>query len=75
MADDKIPLGRLWKNTTKDGKPYLNGVCSTDTLDQAVSLLRAGGRFLILANGRKREGKRDPDCELYVVPGRGAGGG
>jgi len=75
MDDDALKLGRLWKNTSHDGKPYLSGVCCTDTLDQAVTLLRAGGRFLILANGHKREGKRDPDCELYVVPARGSGGG
>jgi hypothetical protein len=72
MADtDKIHLGRLWKGTSKDNKPYLSGVVTHATdLERAVDLLRAGGRFLILGNDRKREGKRDPDCELYVVPGK-----
>jgi hypothetical protein len=69
MADDMIKLGRLWKGKAKDGKPYLSGV-TADTLDDAVALLCSGGRLLVLANGRQREGKRDPDYELYVVPER-----
>ncbi len=71
MPDDKIKLGRLWKNRTKDDKPYLSGVAVLEQVDQAVALLKNGGRFLILGNASKREGKRDPDCELYVVPAKG----
>jgi hypothetical protein len=68
MADDKIKLGVLWKNVSREGKkPYLSGRVQQDTLDAAVELLRDGGRFLILSN-TKRPDKQDPDCVLFVVP-------
>ena len=71
MTDDKIKLGVLWKNLSKEGKkPYLSGRVQEDALDAAVQLLREGGRFLILTN-KKRPDKQDPDCELFVVPERG----
>jgi hypothetical protein len=70
MDDDKIKLGVLWKNVSRKGnKPYLAGRVQQDTLDAAVRLLRAGGRFLILSN-TKRPDKQDPDCELFVIPDR-----
>jgi hypothetical protein len=51
MDDDKIKLGVLWKNVSRKGnKPYLAGRVQQDTLDAAVDLMRAGGRFLILSN-------------------------
>lgn len=72
MDDDKIKLGVLWKNVSRKGnKPYLSGRVQQDTLDAAVRLLRAGGRFLILSNN-KRPDKQDPDCVLFVVPEREA---
>ena len=68
MADDKIKLGVLWKNVSREGKqPYLSGRVQQDTLDAAVELLRNGGRFLVLSN-KKRPDKQDPDCQLFVVP-------
>jgi hypothetical protein len=68
MADDKIRLGVLWKNVTREGnKPYLSGRVQRENLDAAVELLRDGGRFLILSNS-KRPDKQDPDCVLFVVP-------
>jgi hypothetical protein len=68
MTDDKIKLGVLWKNLSREGnKPYLSGRVDRDNLDAAVQLLRAGGRFLILTN-KKRPDKQDPDCEIFVVP-------
>ena len=68
MADDKIRLGVLWKNVTREGnKPYLSGRVQRENLDAAVDLLRDGGRFLILSNS-KRPDKQDPDCLLFVVP-------
>ena len=68
MVDDKIKLGVLWKNLSRDGnKPYLSGRVQRDNLDAAVQLLREGGRFLILTN-QKRPNKQDPDCEIFVVP-------
>ena len=70
MDDDKIKLGVLWKNVSRKGnKPYLAGRVQQDTLDAAVRLMRAGGRFLILSN-TKRPDKQDPDCVLFVVPER-----
>ena len=70
MDDDKIKLGVLWKNVSRKGnKPYLSGRVQQDTLDAAVQLMRAGGRFLILSN-TKRPDKQDPDCVLFVVPER-----
>ena len=70
MDDDKIKLGVLWKNVSRKGnKPYLSGRVHQDTLDAAVGLMRAGGRFLILSN-TKRPDKQDPDCVLFVVPER-----
>ncbi len=68
MADDKIKLGVLWKNVSREGnKPYLSGRVQPENLDAAVQLLRDGGRFLVLSN-KKRPDKQDPDCELFVVP-------
>ena len=68
MADDKIKLGVLWKNLSREGNsPYLSGRVQEDNLDAAVTLLRNGGRFLVLSN-KKRPDKQDPDCELFVVP-------
>lgn len=71
MADDKIKLGVLWKNLSREGKkPYLSGRVDRDNLDAAVQLLREGGRFLVLTN-KKRPDKQDPDCEIFVVPESG----
>jgi hypothetical protein len=71
MIDDKIKLGVLWKNLSKEGKkPYLSGRVQEDSLEAAVQLLREGGRFLVLTN-KKRPDKQDPDCEIFVVPERG----
>jgi hypothetical protein len=68
MTDDKIKLGVLWKNLSREGKkPYLSGRVQADNLEAAVQLLRDGGRFLILTN-KKRPDKQDPDCEIFVVP-------
>lgn len=68
MTDDKIRLGVLWKNLSREGKkPYLSGRVDRDNLDAAVELLRDGGRFLILTS-KKRPDKQDPDCEIFVVP-------
>lgn len=74
MNDDKIKLGVLWKNVSREGnKPYLSGRVQHDSLDAAVQLLRDGGRFLILGN-TKRPNKQDPDCVLFVVPEPEGGG-
>jgi hypothetical protein len=77
MDDDKIKLGVLWKNLSREGnKPYLSGRVDLDNLDAAVQLLRDGGRFLVLTN-KKRPDKQDPDCAIFVVPepARREGGG
>lgn len=68
MTDDKIKLGVLWKNLSRENKkPYMSGRVQQDTLEAAVELLRNGGRFLVLGN-KKRPDKQDPDCEIFVVP-------
>ena len=68
MTNDKIKLGVLWKNVSREGKkPYLSGRVQQDNLDAAVQLLRDGGRFLVLSS-KKRPNKQDPDCEIFVVP-------
>ncbi len=65
---DKIKLGVLWKQVSREGnRPYLSGRADHDTLEAAVDLLRRGGRLLVLSN-KKRPDKRDPDCVLFVVP-------
>ncbi len=70
-----IKLGVLWKNTTREGqRPYLSGPVRSDAIDAAIELMRGGGRFLILPNKSKREGRKDPDCDLFVVPERNGGG-
>ncbi len=70
MTDEKIKLGVLWKNTSRDGKTaYMAGRVQQDSLDAAVAQLRNGGRLLVLKN-TKRPDKRDPDCTLFVVPER-----
>lgn len=68
MTDDKVKLGVLWKNVSRNGqKPYLSGRVQEDSLDAAVRLMREGGRLLVLGNNKRPE-KRDPDCVLWVVP-------
>ena len=68
MTDDKIKLGVLWKNVSRNGKkPYLSGRVQQDNIEAAVELIRNGGRLLILSNA-KRPDKQDPDCVLFVVP-------
>ena len=68
MDDDKIKLGVLWKNVSRNGKkPYLSGRIQQDNIEAAVRLMRQGGRLLILSN-TKRPDKQDPDCVLFVVP-------
>lgn len=68
MSDDRIKLGVLWKNVSRNGnKPYLSGRVQQDGLEAAFKLLRSGGRFLVLGNN-KRPDKQDPDCVLWVVP-------
>jgi hypothetical protein len=68
MTDDKIKLGVLWKNVSREGnKPYLSGRVQQDNLDAAAQVLREGGRFLVLSS-KKRPDKQDPDYELFVVP-------
>ena len=70
MADDRIKLGVLWKNVSREGnRPYLSGRVQQDGLDAAMELLRDGGRFLVLGN-TKRPDKQDPDYVLFVVPER-----
>ncbi len=70
MTDDKIKLGVLWKNLSRENKkPYLSGRVQQDNLEAAVELLRNGGRFLVLSS-KKRPDKQDPDCEIFVVPER-----
>jgi hypothetical protein len=72
MSNDMRKLGELWKGRNKEGQPFLFGVAD-QRIDDAIALLKNGGRLLVLANNRKREGKRDPDCELFVVPKREKG--
>jgi len=68
MDDDKIKLGVLWKNLSRNGKkPYLSGRVQQDNIEAAVQLMRQGGRLLVLSN-TKRPDKQDPDCVLFVVP-------
>lgn len=68
---DMIKLGVLWKKLTKQGnRPYLAGPSRSEAYDEAMECLRQGGRFLVLPNRNKRDGKNDPDCELFVVPKR-----
>ncbi len=75
MADEKVKLGVLWKQVSREGnKPYLSGRADQQSLEAAMALLRRGGRFLILSN-KKRPEKRDPDCVLFVVPEKNAPGG
>jgi hypothetical protein len=74
MSNDMVKLGVLWKRMTREGnRPFLTGPVRDDGIDAAVALLRKGGRFLVVANKTKREGRNDPDCELFVVPDRNGG--
>jgi hypothetical protein len=69
MANDRIKLGVLWKHDGRDGKkPFLSGAVRNESLEAAVALMRDGGRLLVVSNATKRPDKRDPDCELFVVP-------
>lgn len=73
MNNDRVKLGVLWKQVSREGnRPYLTGPVRDEEIDAAVAMLRKGGRFLILTNKTKREGKNDPDCDLFIVPGRGS---
>ena len=48
-----IRLTGLWKQETKDGKTYLNGILG-------------GSRIMILPNEYQREGKKDPDYHIMI---------
>jgi hypothetical protein len=52
----KIKLGGLWRNRTRNGKEYLSGNLTHDSMLQ------------IWPNNHKREGKSDPDYNLYIMP-------
>jgi hypothetical protein len=76
MANDRIKLGVLWKHEGRDGKkPFLSGAVRNESLESAIALLRDGGRLLVLSNATKRPDKKDPDCELFVVPDKPQKGG
>ena len=76
MANDRIKLGVLWKHEGRDGKkPFLSGAVRNEGLESAIALLRDGGRLLVLSNVTKRPDKKDPDCELFVVPDKPLKGG
>jgi hypothetical protein len=76
MANDRIKLGVLWKHDGKAGKkPFLSGAVRNESLEAAIAMMRDGGRLLVLSNNSKRPDKRDPDCELFVVPSTPEKGG
>ena len=76
MTNDRIKLGVLWKHEGRDGKkPFLSGAVRSESLESAIALMRDGGRLLVLSNVTKRPDKRDPDCELFVVPSTPPKGG
>lgn len=52
---DGTKLTGLWKNQTKDGKPYLSG---------SLGL----AKLMIFPNDHKREGEKGPDYLAYLVP-------
>ena len=70
--DGRVKLGVLWKHvSSKDNTPFLSGRVQEDSLDAAVALLRLGGTLLLVTNN-KRPDKKDPDCQLFVMPDRAA---
>lgn len=73
--DDKVRIGRLWKGVSKAGTNYLSGVIDSDGWQRAEeeNLMRLGWRLLALPNGSQREGKRDPDVDVFLVPDRRQG--
>lgn len=76
MANDRIKLGVLWKHSGGETKkPFLSGAVRNESLEAAVALMRDGGRLLVLSNTHKRPDKKDPDCELFVVPSQPPKGG
>lgn len=46
-------LGSLWKNKDKNGKDYFSGN------------IEGIGRIMIMQNGYKRDGRKDPDYIAY----------
>lgn len=73
--DDKVRIGRMWKGVSAKGSNYLSGVIDTEGWERAENenLMRLGWRLLALPNQSKREGKRDPDVDLFLVPDRRPG--
>lgn len=51
---DGIRLTGLWKNESREGKPYMAGSLGS-------------GRLVVYPNERK-SGERDPDFVVYLVP-------
>jgi hypothetical protein len=51
----KVRLGGLWQGKDRNGHAYLSG-----PVGQA--------RLLVLRNGYKRAGKKDPDFIMYLAP-------
>lgn len=54
---DLVQVCALWKNKTKEGKDYLSGYLGD-------------AKVLIFANKHKRAGSKDPDCHMYLSPGK-----
>jgi hypothetical protein len=54
MSNKMIPLTGLWKNTDKNGNPYLSGYLG-------------GAVVMVFPNGHKKENKQ-PDYLVYVAP-------
>ena len=52
----KIPITGLWRNATEQGSTYLSG-----NLGNA--------RIMIFSNGFKKEGTKQPDYIMYLMPG------
>lgn len=73
--DDKVRIGRMWKGVGKTGTNYLSGPIDREGWDRAAAeqLVEHGWRLLILPNQSKREGKRDPDVDVFLVPDRRQG--
>jgi hypothetical protein len=70
LRDGRVKMFSAWTRTSKDGSKF-QSLAPAPSFDEAVELLRSGGGLAMLfPNRNRREGKNDPNAELWVLPKR-----
>ena len=61
MSDSKLMrAGCLWKQVSKKGQTYYSGYLFGEDEERQ--------KLVLFENGFQRDGKKDPDLNLYTIP-------